>query len=270
MAIRLFGAHRGMPASPWGPGGALLALVAVTALSVLLAGLFMAAIAAAVPHVPLTLPTRCPADASGDCVAAGLVFLNLLYLLLAAGLLVACWLRPGASVADSLLLRSPGWRPWQYAAFAVATLLTLIILQQLLLHLTVLSGGSPRDLLDDLNKLRQAFGAMTVSTATLLIVLAVVLAPLAEEFVFRGFLYGAFRKTRLGVVGAAVVLSAAWAALHWGYSSQNIIALFGLGLLFAYIVWRTGSVLPAIFGHAVNNLVAVMILIFYDPQVASA
>jgi membrane protease YdiL (CAAX protease family) len=49
--------------------------------------------------------------------------------------------------------------------------------------------------------------------------------------------------------------------MHWGYSSQNLLALFLLGLLFAYIVWRTGSLWPAIVGHTANNLVAVVALV---------
>jgi thymidylate synthase len=83
-------------------------------------------------------------------------------------------------------------------------------------------------------------------------------APLAEEFVFRGMLFAAFQKTGLGVIGSAVLLSALWSVMHWGYSSQNLVALFALGLLFSYIVWRTGSLWPAIVGHAANNLVAVV------------
>jgi uncharacterized protein len=66
--------------------------------------------------------------------------------------------------------------------------------------------------------------------------------------------------TGLGVIGSAILLSALWSVMHWGYSSQNLVALFLLGLLFAYIVWRTGSLWPAIVGHAANNLVAVVAL----------
>jgi hypothetical protein len=78
-------------------------------------------------------------------------------------------------------------------------------------------------------------------------------------------LFAAFQKTRLGVIGSAILLSALWAVLHWGYSSQNLVALFGLGLLFAYIVWRTGSLWPAIVGHGANNLVAVVVLMNLEP-----
>jgi membrane protease YdiL (CAAX protease family) len=53
--------------------------------------------------------------------------------------------------------------------------------------------------------------------------------------------------------------------MHWGYSPQNLSALFCLGLLFAFIVWRTGSLWPAIVGHAANNLVAVVALVTYQP-----
>ena len=117
----------------------------------------------------------------------------------------------------------------------------------------------------DLEKLREAFGFDEPVTIVLMALLAVVFAPLAEEFVFRGMLYAAFQKTRLGIIGSAILLSALWSVMHWGYSSQNLVALFGLGLLFAYIVWRTGSLWPAVVGHAANNLVAVVALMSYQP-----
>jgi hypothetical protein len=47
-----------------------------------------------------------------------LAYFTLVFLFLVVGLMVACWFRRGATVGNSLLLRSPRWRLWQYAAFA--------------------------------------------------------------------------------------------------------------------------------------------------------
>jgi membrane protease YdiL (CAAX protease family) len=182
------------------------------------------------------------------------------YFFVVAGLVVACWFRRGATAGNSLLLRSAQWRVWQYAAFAVVTVGCLIVLQQILFYVTGQFGAGQPDPSEDLERIRRFLSYDQPGTLILIAVLAVVFAPLAEEFVFRGMLFAAFQKTRLGVIGSAVVLSALWSVMHWGYSSQNLVALFCLGLLFGYIVWRTGSLWPAIVGHGANNLVAVVAL----------
>jgi hypothetical protein len=262
----LFGPARGIAPSPWGPVGAVIVVLVVSVLAAALAGTVMAGLIAAVPWLRHAVETRCGGGSgAGGCVGALLAGLCLVYFFVVLGLLVACWFRRGATPANSLLLRPAQWGLLQYAAFAILTVVTLVVLQQVLFYLTEQLGGAPADPMRDLEKLREAFGFDEPVTIVLMALLAVVFAPLAEEFMFRGMLYAAFQKTRLGVIGSAILLSALWAVMHWGYSSQNLVALFGLGLLFAYIVWRTGSLWPAVVGHAANNLVAVVALMSYQP-----
>lgn len=265
MANWLFGPRRAIAPSPWSPVGAVVLVLAMSALAAALAGVVMAGVLAATPWLRHAVETRCAGPSGGHCITAILGVLTLAYFFLAAGLVVACGLRRGATVGNSLLLRSAHWRTWQYTLFALLTVGTLIVLQQILFYLTALFGVAPDDPMRDLEKLREAFGLNEPGTVIVMALLAVIFAPLAEEFVFRGMLFAAFQKTRLGVIGSAILLSALWAVLHWGYSSQNLVALFGLGLLFAYIVWRTGSLWPAIVGHGANNLVAVVVLMNLEP-----
>jgi uncharacterized protein len=75
-------------------------------------------------------------------------------------------------------------------------------------------------------------------------------AALAEELLFRGFLTSALARTSLGYVGASVVTSGAWAALHFRYPLVDIIILFSLGLFLSWLLWRTGSVRVPIVCHA--------------------
>lgn len=260
----LFGPSRGIQPSPFGPVGAVFVVLVSAVFAALLAGVVMAGVLAVTPWLRHAVETRC-AGAGGDCATALLALISLFYFFVAANLVVACWFKRGATVANALLLRSAEWRLWQYLAFGVLTVLTLIVLQQILYYLSGLFGAAPEDPMRDLEALRNMFQLDEPATVVLLVLLAVVLAPLAEEFVFRGVLYAAFRRTRLGVIGSAILLSAIWSAMHWGYSPQNLAALFCLGLLFAYIVWRTGSLWPAIAGHAANNLVAVVALVTYQP-----
>ena len=256
----LFGPPRGIPDSPWGPAGAIVIVLVMSVFAAALAGVVMAGVLAVTPWLRQAVETRCTGMPSGPCVTALLGGLSLVYLFTVIGLMVACWFRRGATVGNSLLLRSAQWRGWQYLVFGVVTVLTLIVLQQILLYLKAQFGGAPADPMSDLEKLRELFQFDEPATVVLMVLLAVVLAPMAEEFVFRGMLFAAFQKTRLGVIGSAILLSALWSVMHWGYSSQNLVALFCLGLLFAYIVWRTGSLWPAVVGHAANNLVAVVAL----------
>lgn len=244
----LFGPRRGLPHTPWSPTGAVVLLLSVVLVAAGLTGLVLFGIGS-IADLPLH--------------GTALVGMTLFYLLLVMGLVVSTRLTHNGTAANTLVLRSPGWRLWQYVAFGLITVVALIVLQQLLVYLTGLFTGERPDIARDLDPLRD-LQPERPPILFLLVLLAVVMAPLAEEFVFRGLLFTALRNTRLGTLGSAIVLSAIFAVLHWGYSSQNLVALMGLGLLFAYIVWRTGSLWPAVVGHAANNLVAVMVLLTYS------
>jgi membrane protease YdiL (CAAX protease family) len=259
MLTRLFGPPRGLPTSPWGPVGAVFAVLFAAIFAVVFAGVVMAGVVAVTPGLRHAVETRC-AGAGGQCITALLTGMALVYFFLVVGLIVACWFRRGATSGNSLMLRTAHWRGWQYLVFAVVTVVTLIILQQIIFWLSDQLGISSADPSNDLEQMRQYLNFDQPATLIVMGVLAVILAPLAEEFVFRGMLFAAFHKT-IGVIGSAILLSALWSVMHWGYSSQNLLALFLLGLLFAYIVWRTGSLWPAIVGHTANNLVAVVALL---------
>ena len=91
---------------------------------------------------------------------------------------------------------------------------------------------------------------------------AVVIAPLAEEIIFRGIilkgLLAHYTQNR------AIV----WSALLFGLIHLNpwqFPTAFVVGLVFAYWVIQTGSLWPAILGHALNNLIAVTSLHFDVP-----
>jgi len=83
--------------------------------------------------------------------------------------------------------------------------------------------------------------------------LAVVVAPICEELVFRGFLFG-FLRSRCGAPLAALASSALFAVLH-GYSGTGLALVFVFGLVFAWIYQRSGSLLPGIVAHAAFNFV---------------
>lgn len=80
-----------------------------------------------------------------------------------------------------------------------------------------------------------------------------VIAPLSEEFFFRGYAFHAFRERyglAVGVAGSAVFFS----AIHFNVYGFLPIIIAGVGLALVY--HRTRSLVPCIVAHAVNNLIA--------------
>lgn len=84
----------------------------------------------------------------------------------------------------------------------------------------------------------------------------VLIAPVFEEFFFRGFLLEGLRHSFVGTAGAIVLTSAGWAALHIQYQSFEIIAIFLLGILFAIARLKTKSLYIPIAMHMMMNLLA--------------
>lgn len=81
-----------------------------------------------------------------------------------------------------------------------------------------------------------------------------ILPPLAEEFAFRGIVFGLLRPygKMLAVLGSAF----AFAIMH-GNIVQIPFAFIG-GLFFGYLVAETDSIWPAVFLHFLNNGLSVM------------
>ena len=83
---------------------------------------------------------------------------------------------------------------------------------------------------------------------------AVVFAPIFEEIVFRGLLFGTLRRT-VGWPLAAALSAAVFAVAH-GYGSVGFASVFLSGILWAYAYEATASLLPGILAHSLNNIIA--------------
>jgi membrane protease YdiL (CAAX protease family) len=96
------------------------------------------------------------------------------------------------------------------------------------------------------------------STAALIAVciLVTVIAPIAEEVLFRGFMFGALRNWR-GPIVSAVITGIVFGAIHAGGTEvEFLVPLALLGVFLALLRWRTGSLLPCMVVHAFNNSIA--------------
>ena len=85
----------------------------------------------------------------------------------------------------------------------------------------------------------------------------VVLPPIAEELLFRGYLYGRLRKS-LGFVGTSLVVSVIFGLVHMQWNVA--IDTFVLSLFLCYLRERTGSIWASMVLHAIKNGVAYFIL----------
>jgi membrane protease YdiL (CAAX protease family) len=93
-----------------------------------------------------------------------------------------------------------------------------------------------------------------------LTVFALLVAPVFEEFLFRGFAYPAL-KERLGTGRALAIVSLAFAVSHYHAPSFIPLVVLAVGLALAYEL--TGSLLTSITMHSLFNLVMV-IQLFYQ------
>ena len=91
----------------------------------------------------------------------------------------------------------------------------------------------------------------------LLLILPVVSAPFFEELLFRGVLYKVLRK-HLNVVSTILITAVFFSIVHKGL--YQMINIFALGVILAYLVEKTGSIIPSITLHFLVNLTSVIAL----------
>jgi membrane protease YdiL (CAAX protease family) len=90
-----------------------------------------------------------------------------------------------------------------------------------------------------------------------LILAGAILAPIVEEFLFRGLLYRYLRKKRS--LGFAIVFTAALFAI--AHLVPTLIpSLFVFGIFLAWVVERYGSLYPAMVLHSLNNLTSILVV----------
>jgi len=123
------------------------------------------------------------------------------------------------------------------------------------------------------------------------LLLAFTLAPIAEEVLFRGYVFrkatdilsclkfiptGKFRKIlpanvncqiynskKNAWIAGAVCASLVFSALHFSYGSKaELIVAFSIGILFCAVTEKTDSIYPALIAHAAYNLLSITMAVF--------
>jgi uncharacterized protein len=166
--------------------------------------------------------------------------------LVACTIAVVAWLGSGRPTPAAFGLRMPEWRSalgWTLAAYATFWIAAIIV---------GIAFGEPeeQDIVVDL----KAEDSVLVLTA--FAIMTCVLAPLAEEFFFRGFLLRVLHE-RTNAVLAVLITGIAFGLVHLpsgDWVGTIVLSLFGMALCVLFIV--TSSLLPCIMLHAFHNSIS--------------
>ena len=230
---------------PWGPwatiGWTLLCIVVLFVMQIVAGIIFVLATTAATGKLQTA-----GLESDGNLVAFATLFstpatIGLVVLLI--------WLR-GYPIRDYLALRWPAAR--------------LVVIA--FLGLAVVLGGT--DLTSYLTG-RPLVPAVMVefyrnSWAPALLFAMVVLAPLGEETLFRGFLYAGIAASRAGPIVAIIVSSVAFAAMHVQYDWYGMVGVAAIGLYLAVIRFWARSLFLTMILHGVANAVATLEIVVQE------
>lgn len=173
----------------------------------------------------------------GNAVQAGLVGNILIY---AVTIPVAVW-----------ILRQRGIRG-PVLSFSLRKFNPLLVLWGFLLIFIMgvviepLLALFPASYMDNVNKMILEGGGLGMFTA-------VIAAPVLEEMLFRGVIQGgASREYR--PMKAILISAAVFGVVH--FVPQQVVNAFFCGIIMGYVYYRTGSLVPVIAIHLLNNAVA--------------
>jgi membrane protease YdiL (CAAX protease family) len=187
-------------------------------------------------------------------------------LTLAIVIMVPWWVRRNVTTKNDLgLARLPSWMDIGLApaGFVVYLLTSAIVMYLLSTYVPGFNGTETQEVgFDNLtNRFEYLLAFFTL----------VIAAPVAEEAIFRGYLYGKLRKLAPLWVGM-LVTSLLFAILHMNWSDGTLqglnvaVDVFILSLVMCSLREVTGSIWAGILLHMMKNGLAFYIL-FINPQI---
>jgi membrane protease YdiL (CAAX protease family) len=96
-----------------------------------------------------------------------------------------------------------------------------------------------------------------ISSPAWLIIAGVIVAPVVEESLFRGFIFAGFRQ-RYGFQTAALLSSALFAIAH--HQLAALIPTFVLGYIFSHLYQKSNSIFPGMILHFLVNAFGIITL----------
>jgi membrane protease YdiL (CAAX protease family) len=86
----------------------------------------------------------------------------------------------------------------------------------------------------------------------------VIVVPVSEESLFRGFLFEGIRHSRVGAYGAVLLTAVLWSLIHIQYDWYGVATIFISGLLLGLVRLKTESVWATSCLHGLMNLIATL------------
>lgn len=204
-------------------------------------------LAQAVNGNPLPAPPTFAGDVVTARLAYGLGALNTVLLTLAV---VFALRGRGSRLIDDLGLRRWDWsRLWLAAAVTLGAYVGFTI-YSIVVRLIGVDFLIPGDSVPS-TLARDGWGLAIFGF------IAIVGAPVSEEFLFRGLLFGGF--TRFGFFLPAIISGGFWAFVHFDTGVFIPITFIGMG--FAWLFWRSGSLWDAIISHLLFNATSFILLV---------
>jgi membrane protease YdiL (CAAX protease family) len=128
-----------------------------------------------------------------------------------------------------------------------------------------------RELINSIKEVFDTLEAMTLKLVQaysplefILVVFVIALTPaICEEFLFRGLVFKNFQKVI--TAGKSIFFTGLFFAL-FHFHPFNLIPLIVLGCFLTYIVYHSGSIIPAVVCHFINNLIAIIAVYLYGSE----
>jgi membrane protease YdiL (CAAX protease family) len=104
----------------------------------------------------------------------------------------------------------------------------------------------------------------SVTVISLVVITICIVVPITEELVFRGWLYSKITQTKLGNIGALILSSIIFTIIHSQYDNTiTFLMIFLLGLLLAFVRYRTNNISYSIAIHMIFNSLSTIALLFF-------
>jgi membrane protease YdiL (CAAX protease family) len=142
-------------------------------------------------------------------------------------------------------LRRLGFRRFKRSAFGWMALTFVLYIAFTIFYSLVITEPKQKDI-------AESFGPTAIQ-----VLLIVIAAPIAEETCFRGMLFGGLRE-KLPRLAAALICGLIFGALHALTGITAVPPLIVFGFLLALLYERTGSIVPGILLHMINNSIALL------------
>lgn len=216
-----------LPYGTWGLSSALTGLLVAIGIQLVVGSVFV-------------LLTGTPDEELSTTASVALQIVGALTFIAVPLVIVSSDQVPWRLALQQLGLRRFRFSALGYMAAAVGAYLVLVSIYVALV-------GVPEQ--DDI---AESFGSLPFQ-----ILLIAIAAPISEEIFFRGMLYGGMRR-RMRPLAAALLSALIFGSLHAFTGLSAVPPLIVFGFVIALLYEKTGSVVPCILLHMLNNSIALL------------